>query len=109
MSNDKTQQQWQYLPGRSGFQPAFRGSWGGVGGLPGATVIGREKKGAGELRTCIGQCLSNGGEDEGRPEIREQCASRKTEDPSLTNSRMCEKHNEEPLRGITARWGDEIS
>ena len=40
MSNDKTQEQFQYLLGHAGFQPAFTGSWGGVGGLQQGTVIG---------------------------------------------------------------------
>ena len=92
MSNDKTQEQFRHLLGHAGFQPAFTGSWGGVEGLQQGTVIGREKKDSGKSSTCIGQCLFNGGEDEGRSEIWEQCASKKTANPLLANSRRCEKH-----------------
>lgn len=63
------QEQFQYLPGHSGFQPVFIVGWGGVRGLQGDIVIGLEKKDSGKLRTCIGQHLFIGGKDEGRPEI----------------------------------------
>lgn len=71
MSNDRTQEQFQYLLGHAGFQPAFTGSWGGVGGHQQGTVIGWEKKDSGKSSTRIGQYLFNGGEDEGRSEIWE--------------------------------------